>query len=49
MANILLDDLNFQGAMAKIGANPEENAIIESILMIEVVQDIEEETNNKTQ
>jgi len=36
-------------ATQKVGVNAEENAIIESILMIEVAQDIENEDDNKMQ
>lgn len=49
MANILLEDDNFQKAMSKMNANQEESAIIESVMMIEVVLDIEEENKNKMQ
>lgn len=46
MANILLDDQQFQIAMEKEGVNAVENAIIESILMVETVLDIKESNNN---
>jgi hypothetical protein len=49
MSEILLEDDNFQLAMGKAGVNPEENAIIESVLMIEVVLDVEEEINSRMQ
>ncbi len=45
MAKILLEDKNFQAAMSRVGTNSEENAIVESVLMIETVLDIEEESN----
>lgn len=48
MAEILLDDGIFQRAMSQVGAKMEENAIMESILMIEVVQDIKEERDEIT-
>jgi len=49
MAQILLEDENFQSTMKKVGVNAEENAIIESVLMVETVLDVETDDNNKMQ
>ena len=49
LSNILLNNQSFQKAMLISGADPEENAIIESIFMIETVFDDQEEDNNNEQ
>jgi len=46
MANMLLNDQSFQTTMQKEGVNVAENAIIESVLMVETVLDIEDSNNN---